>query len=251
VNAELSWHSSPQRLVPPEHEVDVWRAGLDVTVSELRQLERTLSADERHRAERFRLGRHRDRFVAARGLLRDVLGRYLGSRPEHVSFSYGAYGKPALAPAVDHAPLAFNLAHSGAVALVAVTARGVVGVDLERVRAGVDCERIGAQFFSARENRTLRILPRLLRDEAFFTCWTRKEAYVKARGFGLALPLDTFDVSLAPGSTAKLLRAPGSSDEARGWWLLDCSPADGYVGAVAGHGPAAVLRRWQWNAKPT
>jgi 4'-phosphopantetheinyl transferase len=251
VNPERSPRAFPQRLTPPEHEVDVWVAWLDVTVSELRRLERTLTADERRRAERFRLGRHRDRFVAGRGLLRDVLGRYLGSRPEHVSFSYGARGKPALAPAVDHTPLAFNLAHSGALALVAVTANGAVGVDVERVREDVDCERIGAQFFSAHENRTLRSLPRSHREEAFFTCWTRKEAYVKARGCGLALPLDAFDVSLAPGSVARLLRAPASSDEARGWWLLDCSPADGYVGAVAGDGPAAALRRWQWNAETT
>jgi 4'-phosphopantetheinyl transferase len=247
VNAERSWRSSPRRLAAPEHDVDVWRACLDVTVSELWRLEQTLSSDERRRAERFRVRRHRNRFVAARGLLRDVLSRYLGSRPEHVSFSYGAQGKPALSSAADHAPLAFNLAHSGALALVAVTARGSVGVDVERIRTGVDCARIGAQFFSARENRTLRSLPRGLRDEAFFTCWTRKEAYVKARGCGLSLPLDAFDVSLAAGSAAQLLGASTSADEIRGWWFRDCSPGDGYVGAVAGDGPAERLRCWQWT----
>jgi 4'-phosphopantetheinyl transferase len=189
-----------------------------------------LSADERARADRFRFERDRSRYTVGRGLLRALLGRYLGRRPEDVEVSYGAYGKPHLA---GPGPW-FNLAHSGTVALYCVTSAGEIGVDVERDDANFARERIAERFFSPTEVAILRALPEALQPRAFLTCWTRKEAFIKARGDGLSLPLDSFDVSLAPGVPAAIERTAWSIDEPGSWRLEDLSDHEaGYVAALA------------------
>ena len=140
----------------------------------------------------------------------------------------------------------FNLSHSHGVALYAVTRGREVGIDLEYIRSDLEVEQIAERFFSRREIATLRALPIDLRTDAFFLCWTRKETYLKARGEGLSLPLDQFDVSLIPGEPAALLSTHRGSHEALRWSLQELTPAPGYVAAlgVEGHGWDLACRQW-------
>jgi 4'-phosphopantetheinyl transferase len=222
-----------------------------VPESQVRSLWYTLRADERQRAERYVFKKDRMHFVVARGLLRVLLGHYLRQEPQHLRFIYGPHGKPALATDPGGVDLRFNVSHSHSLALYAITRSREVGVDVERIRPKVVQEPIAERFFSPREVTVLRALPTPLQATAFFACWTRKEAYMKATGDGLTLPLDQFDVSLAPGEPAALLHTTWDPQEAARWALQDLAPAPGYRAAVAvaGHdwrltcwdGPAAYM----------
>jgi 4'-phosphopantetheinyl transferase len=221
---------------------------LDVPEWQVRRLWQTLTADERQRAERFLFEKDRTHFVVSRGLLRVLLGGYLRQDPPHLRFTYGPHGKPALATHTGRAPLRFNVSHSHGLALYAVTRGREVGVDVERIRPEIAQEKIAERFFAPREVTVLRRLPPLLQTSAFFACWTRKEAYMKAKGDGLALPLDQFEVSLAPGEPAALLRTAWDPQEAAGWALQDLEPAPGYRAAVAVAGHDWHLTCWDGPA---
>jgi 4'-phosphopantetheinyl transferase len=204
-----------------------------------------LSEDEGARAARFYFQKDREHFIVARGLLRSILGRYLDSEPSTLRFSYSNYGKPALVGA-EEAALRFNLSHSGGLALLAVTRGREIGVDLERVRPDFVDDQIAERFFSPREVARLRALPPGVQLEAFFTCWTRKESYIKAHGEGLSLPLDGFDVTLTPGEPAALLSTRGDLREAALWSLRALHPWPGYVAALAVEGHDWQLKTWRW-----
>lgn len=211
-------------------EVHILSASLQRSPEELGALAALLSPDERERAGRFRFERDRDRFVAGRGLLRTIVGAYSGRAPGSLSFAYGEFDKPSLE---GDGPW-FNLAHSGAVALLAVSTVGELGVDVELEPPDFDYESLAARFFSAAELDALRAVPELERARSFLECWTRKEAFVKARGDGLQLALDSFDVSLGPGIPAGLRRVAWSEDEPGQWTIRDVSDRElGYVGAMA------------------
>ena len=211
-----------------------------------------LSADERQRAARFRFDVHRDRYVAGRAALRHLLARYLGVGADELSFRYSAHGKPALHGSAAAAGVCFNVSNAEGTALAAFTLRRRLGVDLEAIRPMPDWAELASQFFSPAENEALRALPPGVREAAFFTCWTRKEAYVKALGGGLSIPLDSFDVSLAPGEPPRLLRAAGHPDAADSWSLHELSPGAPYVAALAVQGRAPTLRclQFRWPTPP-
>ncbi len=242
-----SWYLSPANLVLSDNEIHVWRASLDQPAAYVGQLRQTLSPDERSRAERFQFERDRRRFIVGRGVLRAILGYYLSLDPGRLQFRYGPRGKPCLSEELGGDTLQFNLAHSHELALYAFTAGREIGIDLEYIRPIPDIEQIAARFFSASENATWRILPANQKQEAFFNCWTRKEAYLKATGNGLAQPLDQFDVSLAPGEPVRLLRVRGASEEVSRWSLAALTPAPGYVAAVAIEGHDWHLSCWQYQ----
>jgi 4'-phosphopantetheinyl transferase len=223
-------------------EVHLWRASLAQTPDALRRLHATLASDESAKAARFHFRRDRDHYVAARGLLRRLLGRYLARPPESLRFSYGAYGKPSLDGAQD---LRFNLSHSHELALYAFARGRDVGVDVEHMRADFAGDDIAARFFSAREVSMLRALPAAARTRAFFNCWTRKEAYIKARGEGLSHPLDAFDVSLTPGEPAALLGTRGDPRELTRWSLHALDAGEAYAAALVVQGTGYTLRLWQ------
>jgi 4'-phosphopantetheinyl transferase len=244
---EHLWRPPPAALTLSRAEVHVWRAALDPAASCVEQLQRTLSADELHRAARFRFPRDRRRFIVGRGALRDILGRYLGVPPCALGFRYNAYGKPALADVTAEGGLCFNVSHSHELALFAVTCGREVGVDIEYLRQEIACETIAEHFFSARERASLLALPTEVKPQAFFNCWTRKEAYIKAHGEGLSLPLDQFDVSLAPGEPAALLATHSEPREALRWSLQALTPGPGYVAALAVEGQDWHLTCWQWR----
>jgi 4'-phosphopantetheinyl transferase len=223
------------------HETHVWRASLDQPAAAVARFRELLADDEITRAHRFHFARDRTRYIVGRGMLRTLLGRYLERPPHDLRFAYGAFGKPRLDGEGPH----FNLAHSGSLALFAFNADVELGVDVELTDDDFSRERIAERFFSKTEVRVLRSLSESLQPRAFLTCWTRKEAFIKARGDGLSLPLASFDVSLAPQAPAALLRTEWSAAEPGQWSLRDLSDASrGYVAAVAMRSNGGrVLRR--------
>jgi 4'-phosphopantetheinyl transferase len=225
-------------------DVHVWRADLDRPEADVRTLQQLLSADELSRAARFHFQKDAHRFIVGRGLLRTILARYLRVAPSRVRFDYTTYGKPMLAPASAQETITFNLAHSGQIALYAVARDRAVGVDIEQIRSGIEYEQIAERFFSATERAQLRALPANQRTVAFFTCWTRKEAYIKAQGEGLSLPLGQFDVSFAPGEPARLVHTAGDPGEAARWSLHELHPGAGYVAALAAEGQGWRVACW-------
>ena len=228
-------------------EVHVWFVELDQLASCMHDLQQTLDGNERVRAERFYFRRDRDHFIVAHGLLRLILSRYLNIEPSDLRFCYSLYGKPMLAKEVDGDRLRFNLSHSHGLALYAVTRARELGIDIERIRPDLAYEQLAARFFSPREVAALRAVPTSHRLGAFFNCWTRKEAYIKARGEGLSFPLDHFDVSLAPGEPATLLSTIGDPLETSRWSLRELDLAPGYTAALAVEGHDWRLKFWQWQ----
>ncbi len=246
MSADLLWAQPPANVVATNDEIHVWRASLDLPDPYVCQFRQTLADDEQQRADRFHFEKDRKAFVVARGLLRTILGRYLNMAPDAVRFSYNRYGKPAVEQAV-----CFNLSHSAALAIYAVARGRDVGVDVECIRRLPDAQRIAERYFSERERTELRALPVDQRQEAFFRCWTRKEAYIKATGQGLSLPLDQFDVSLSPGEPATISHPRQDPEENASWSLRELDPGPGYAAALAVEGHDWQLRAWQWTATPT
>ena len=241
-----TWLPSPPTLTLSSGHVHIWLVRLDRPGRDVQQLAQSLIEDEHKRAERFYFKRDKNRFIVRRAVLRMILGRYLQIEPNQIQFAYGPHGKPFLAERLCDSSLRFNLAHSHELSLYAFSHGREIGIDLEHCRALPDAEQIAARFFSARENATLQTLATSQRQKAFFNCWTRKEAYIKAIGKGLTLPLDQFDVSLAPGESASLLNAEGAFEEASRWSLKALTPAPGYVAALAVEGYNWHLNCWQF-----
>jgi 4'-phosphopantetheinyl transferase len=240
-----------QSPAPSALQVHVWAATLDLTPAALAASSTTLCAAEIERANRFRLMRDRNRFVAGRGLLRVLLSRYLQIEPRQIEFVYGAQGKPSLGKAFLGSGLEFNLAHSHNLALLAVTNAGPVGVDVERIDPMADTRQLVARFFSARESAAFDRLPTDLKPAAFFNLWTRKEAWLKATGEGVGHLLDQVEVSFAPGAPARLLSLPGNARTAESWDLYDLSPAPGFAAALAIAVRNLRLCCWRWKGEPT
>ncbi len=242
-NSGSVWSSPPADLALGADEVHVWRVALDQPDDVADRLGAALSADERGRAARLVTAALRRRFLVARGALRQILGRYTYLAPGAVRFRYGPRGKPMLD--AEDGLLRFNLSHSGDLALVAVSRGREIGVDVERIRPDRDLDRIATRFFSTVEVAALLALPRAERAEAFYHCWTRKEAYIKALGDGLAIPLDSFDVAFAPGAPAALLASRLDPAETRRWSMAALDPGPGYAGAVVVEGEGWVGRYFE------
>jgi 4'-phosphopantetheinyl transferase len=210
-------------------EVHTWCAGLDIPPETSARLYATLTPGERQRSARFRRDGDRQRFIAARGVLRELLACYLQTDPGDVSFVYNAFGKPDLSPEFG-GQLEFNLSHANSLALIAIATGSSVGVDLEYIRMQSDYPEIARRFFSAAEVDSLSGLQSDAYAVAFLNCWTKKEAYVKARGEGLTMPLN-------------------DDDSATRWSRYTFQPAPGYAGAVAIEGSGWRLRHGQWTIR--
>ena len=241
------WNSAPEHSPLAIHEVHVWRAPLEVPLNVVNFLNCVLSPGECDQARRFYFEKDRQHWIVAHGVLRLLLGRYLEVEASELQFVINAYGKPFLAQPPHEARLHFNLSHSGELALYAFAYDREVGIDVEQMRVTLDYEEVASHYFSAYECTVLRALPISLREEAFFSCWTRKEAYIKARGKGLSLPLDQFDVSLTPWEPAALLTDRKDPPAPAHWSLCTLAPAVGYAGALAVEGSGWQLTCWQWQ----
>jgi 4'-phosphopantetheinyl transferase len=239
-----AWPSPPENLALATGETHVWSALLLLPAGRLQTLRQTLTPDEQERAGRFYFDAHRHRFIAARGILRALLGRYLALKPETIRFAYNEYGNPSLA-IPEATSLRFNVSHSGNMALYAFTHTRQIGVDIEYLREVSDIRQIVQRFFSPHEQAEWLRLPVGQQTAGFFNCWTRKEAYIKARGQGLSLPLAQFDVSLTPNRPARLLADRHYQDLAN-WSLESLEPGPGYVGALVVEAPSSPLHCWHW-----
>ena len=233
----VRWSRPEEELALPQDELHIWLAWLDVDPRERTRLFSYLNRDEVSRAERFVFPRDRDHFIVARGRLRQLLGKYRRCPPDAVQFKTGRYGKLSLLDDGDQPR--FNLSHSHGLALYGFSMGHELGIDTEKIRPEFAGEGIAERYFSAKEQRELAEVPKELRDRAFFLCWTRKEAYIKAHGDGLQIPLDSFDVSLKPGE-AEMLR---SADRDR-WSIRSFAPAPEFVAAIIVEGKIHSIRFW-------
>jgi 4'-phosphopantetheinyl transferase len=224
-------------------EIHIWRIALDRPNGVLERLERLLHEDEIARADRFRRPELRSRFVIGRGALRCILGGYLEVEPEHVAFRLGPHGKPYLEGMGR--PLQFNLSHSDDLALCACLVDREVGIDVERLRPLGDAGRIIDRYFSPAERAEFLSFPEPERLAAFYRGWTRKEAFLKATGEGIASALDRFDVSLS-AREAVVLRVGQDRGAALRWVLQDLEPATGFQAALAVEGPIGRVCTWSW-----
>lgn len=242
MSKSTKWSQAPASVSPQAGEIHVWRVDLEQPEQVVKQFRSTLEEDELYRADRFHFEKDRRAFVVSRGFLRQVIGRYLNAKPEALCFSYSRYGKPALNGEHKDSTLRFNMSHSRGVALVAVTEANEIGVDVEYIRADFATEDIARRFFSLREVEAFNALPNELRVAAFFRCWSRKEAYIKAIGLGLSQPLDGFDVTLGPGEPPALLRA--DEDDTSRWSLSDIDVGEDYASALVVEGQISNIRCW-------
>lgn len=229
------------QFCPAGDEVHVWQVDLDISADAVKRLFAHLSAEERERAARFAFPLDRDRFIVARGVLRDLLSAYLHQPPADVRIVTSAHGKPALMRSQGIPDLRFNLSHSHGLALYAFTLQREVGIDIEKIRLEFATDGIAERYFSVREQEGLRALSSEVRAEAFFLCWTRKEAYLKARGQGLRIPLASFDVSTTLNEPPAL-----TSADSHLWSLHSLRPATGFVGALVVEGPISRLCVSEW-----
>lgn len=213
--------------------------------SGLAKLRQILSPDERERADRFHFEADRRRCVIRRGYLRLLLSGILDLPANGLQFEYDEFGKPRLISMQGR--LQFSLSYSGELILIAIAMGRAVGIDVERIRTDLDLDGIAARFFSANECKILASLAGPGRYEAFFTCWTRKEAYLKAMGVGLSLPLDQFDVSFLPDEEPRLLATRPDPTEALRWTLRTLEPGQHYMAALAVAGSAWKLKCLDWH----
>lgn len=241
------WTPGPTLPIIDGSSVHIWRIPLGLPAGLQARFAGCLSADEQARAQRFRFEVHRERFIAAHVGLRDILARYLSLAPGEIQFRVSQFGKPFLVDEQFSRGLTFNLSHSHELGLVAIATQRAVGIDIEHLRADLVEEQVARRFFSQHEVEAYLSLPPEIRKEAFFNCWTRKEAYIKAIGEGLSMPLDQFDVSLTPGEPARLIATRPDPAQALHWNLYALHPGNGYTAALVVNGLPAVLQLWHWT----
>lgn len=226
------WSFPPDQLALGASDVHVWLVSLQQPTAVAARFADLLSLDEKTRADRFVFDVDHRNYTIARGCLRTILSRYLRIAPEKIDFIYGEYGKPDLANSSGPSQLKFNVAHSGVLALYAFTSIGEVGIDLECIRPDFAVDEVARRFFSPGEVACLDQFHGPMRREAFYRCWTRKEAFIKAKRLGLSLELNQFEVTLASDKAA-VLRTRWDENEAARWTLQDIDVGPGYVGALA------------------
>jgi 4'-phosphopantetheinyl transferase len=243
------WRGPAAVLSLTARDVHVWRIPLEVSAASLEESLLLLDEAEKERARRFYFERDRRRYIVAHGALRMLLGAYLHMDARTLRFATNEYGKPNLSGEQQSDRLQFNLSHSHELALLAITRQREIGVDVEYKRTNIEYDDLARHSFSPYEQKQLRALPTEMKNAGFFACWTRKEAYIKARGMGLSLPLDLFDVSLHPAEPARLLASREDPHEVARWELVNLQPGPDYAGALIVEGKDWNLQLWQWPGR--
>lgn len=234
------WEPADRAPALQPNAVHIWLVDLALPVQAFEECFSFLSPEERERAARFHFEKDRNHYIAGRGLLRKLLGDYLNVSPAALSFSYNRYGKPLLTPPAPE--LQFNLSHSHGWALLGFTLRAELGVDIEKMRPDFATREIAERFFAPDEVAVLASLDASQQAQAFFKCWTRKEAFIKAHGIGLSFGLDKFSVAFAPGVAPALLRCDLDANAAGQWSIVDLPVPPNYLGALAIHSASCQAR---------
>ena len=246
-NTEPIWHTPPSGITLENDVVHVWRVLLEAPLNIYHSLRETLSPEEVQYAQRFRFEKEQKHWIITHGVLRKLLGQYLHTKPQNIQFTKNTYGKPSILSPEFGTHVYFNLSHSNTIALFAFALDRQVGVDVEYTRIDMYDDALAKYCFSSNEYDMLCSLPEAQRKKAFFLCWTRKEAYIKAKGKGLTIPLKQFDVSLTPGEPAVLLASREDDPAIIHWSLHALEPGNDYVGAFAIEGSVQQHYWWQWQ----
>jgi 4'-phosphopantetheinyl transferase len=220
-------------LVPAPGQLHMHLVSLPCTAGELARLQGFLTPDELERSNRLIDRERRDRAVAGRGMVRELLSGYLGEEPGSIRLSEGEFGKLHLSDHLEFDSISFNLSHAGSHLLLAVSAGCEVGVDMELVRQDLPYRAMAERYFSPREQKELFSLPPAAQLAAFYRCWTRKEAYLKGTGTGFSQPSNGFDVSVLPQHPPALLAHRSLPGETGRWIIRDIDMPQGYCAAVA------------------
>jgi 4'-phosphopantetheinyl transferase len=247
---KANWLPSTGALFPGDGEVHIWRIRLDCSADQTGRLAGLLSPDEKERAARYRIDEVRREYIVGRAALRILLANYLGDSPQAIPFAYEERGRPVLAHTHCASGLCFNLSNARILALAAFTQGRRIGIDLESNKRRVELNDVAARFFAPAERAALFDLPADRQRQAFFNCWTRKEAYLKARGMGLSRPLDRFEVSLAPGEPARLLSDALDPGAPGRWSLVSVDGLPGYTAALAVDGPPTRIACYDFLFTP-
>ena len=234
--------------MPAIGEVHIWTARRTPQGADFAAFQDVLSPSEKAAANRFVQERHRLSYVFSHGVLRNILSSYVERAPGEIRFEHNSFGKPRLADLEPGNATQFNMSHSGDVVVVAVTTGRHIGVDVELMRPISEFASIARGHFTAQECAFIHSSPAGIQQTAFFTCWTRKEAVIKAVGKGLSIPLNTFDAYIALGQEGRSLRLPAEAPAVEAWWLTDLTVPPGYVGAVAVEQGIERLVYMAWNA---
>jgi 4'-phosphopantetheinyl transferase len=239
---------STKKISIAENEIHIWSVNLELPELQTKKLQLYLSTDELQRAQRFYFEKDQNHFIVARGMLRKILSFYINRQPYEFSFEYNKFGKPFLLYGFRGDKFRFNLSHSQGLALYAITLNHEIGIDIEYIREDFSDLEIADRFFSPDEVAVLHSLSPENQKEAFFLCWTRKEAFIKAKGKGLSIPLDQFDVSLAPGQPAELLRTKYDRKDVSHWSLFNLTVKPGFAAALAVEGAQQwKIKYWKWE----
>ena len=238
-----SWLQPPAQLPALQDNIHVWAVRLDDESVDLDRARAVISLDEQERAARFKFERDRRRYLVAHVALHEILHRYLPTVPAGLSFDIGVNGKPRLPQALAPSGIEFNLSHSNETALLAVCHKREVGVDIECVKEQFEFQEVAERFFTAREVAAMRGLPAGLQRQAFFKCWTSKEAFLKAKGTGLSGQLDEVEIKFAAGDQVRI------STSVDGWSLVELMPGDGCEGALVVAGDIAPIYCYRWVAR--
>lgn len=222
--------------------VDIWSIDTTYFPDDLTPYFQLLSKEEQLRNQRFKFEKDQRLNILARSALRILAAQYLNSMPISIQIGYEAYEKPYF---LDYPELKFNVSHSGEMVVLAFIQQFDLGVDVEYIKTDFEVMNIADNFFAYDEIEKLKAVEKELQFEAFYRCWTRKEAFIKAKGSGLSFPLADFSVSI--GEKAKLLATRWAIEEKKEWSLSSFVPKKGYVGALAVHGPVTKINYHEWT----
>jgi 4'-phosphopantetheinyl transferase len=242
------WLDPPNVLQMPEERIHLWKIPNITSTDNIRERLISLSPDEISRAERFHFDHDRARYIKSRAALRSILGLYLQVEPKEVRFIYGNKGKPYLADPFNQTGLKFNLSHSHEIGLIGVMSGSCIGVDVEFIRHENSIESIARRFLTDSESYQILTCPQHQQSEAFFRCWTLKEAFIKASGDGFTIPTDSFEVAFMPGFKSRMISIQGDQKKALEYSLFQIIPDPGYIGGIAIHNTVEHLEQWNWSS---
>ncbi len=240
------WNTPPRNLSCGANEAHIWLARVDVHKNNISLYKSLLPSEELVRAGKFVRRDDRDSYLLSRVALRDIVSRYLNVGFNDVSFFRNEYGKPFIAKEINRENMECNLSHSGDIVLIGMSKGGKIGIDIERIREMDEMDALVRDYFSTIEQEYFKSLSPGEKIGAFFACWSRKEAYIKARGKGLSYPLDSFSVSVGPGDDAALLH--DDHENISEWSLKDIAYSPDYAGAVAVKGRNLDYRYYRWDS---